>query len=190
MLLSLELCILVNPKKLLDILPGHTICHLIPIQSSFKLKWISISMLGVWGCSWDYSWVYNVLKWYVCIWYYPRELEDWPPTTIFLHNHLPAKSHVNHDGWRVHPPYYVLTKKKHMEVSLNRGTPKPFMLFSDFPWDKPSSSWGTVPPFQEPPWWFLQKLCPRLHDPLELRKAHTVVPTGICLKIAGVNDVK
>ena len=103
-----------------------------------------------------------------------------------LASEIPRKS-----PWLTRPPIILCSyQKKHMEVSLNRGAPKPFMLFSDFPWDKPSSSWGTVPPFQEPPWWFLQKLCPRLHDPLELRKAHTVVPTGICLKIAGVNDVK
>ena len=35
----------------------------------------------------------------------------------------------------------ILSIQQDMEVSQNRGTPESFILFSDFPWNKPSSYW-------------------------------------------------
>ena len=91
-------------------------------------------------CTVDYTWLY-----YIYIYTY---------NYIHIHADVHMNPHVEEFDLLARPQRRLLVisrlwirpshLKIHMEVFKMGGTPKSSILFSDFPWNKPSSYWDTI----------------------------------------------
>ena len=64
------------------------------------------------------------------------------PTSSYIQNKsngAPVELVANNETWTIG---FMVDAEWYVEVSINGRTPQSSMLFSDFPWNKPSSYWG------------------------------------------------